>query len=120
MFTGLVEELGQIHEIGPRDSGLRFTISAILVMDDLKIGDSISVNGVCLTVSEINNNVKLKNKKYFDYKKKSEVVSGSKLQLIIALLLSFFLFGWLYIGNKIFIFTALIPLWYIFKKIRKS
>ena len=71
-------------------------------------------------VSEINNNVKLKNKKYFDYKKKSEVISGSKLQLIIALLLSFFLFGWLYIGNKIFIFTSLIPLWYIFKKIRKS
>tara|TARA_B100000378_G_scaffold114605_1_gene91981 strand:- start:1984 stop:2295 length:312 start_codon:yes stop_codon:yes gene_type:complete len=71
-------------------------------------------------VSEINNNVKLKNKRYFDHKKKSEVVSGSKLQLIIALLLFFFLFGWLYIGNKIFIFTSLIPLWYIFKKIRKS
>ena len=70
-------------------------------------------------VSEINNNIKLKNKKYFDYKKKSEVVSGSKLQLIIALLLFFFLFGWLYIGNKIFIFIVIIPLWILFKKFLK-
>ncbi|SVE39992.1 uncharacterized protein METZ01_LOCUS492846, partial [marine metagenome] len=31
---------------------MRFTISAKLVMDDLKIGDSISINGVCLTVTE--------------------------------------------------------------------
>ena len=50
MFTGIVEELGQIQEINPRSFGMRFTISANLVMDDLNIGNSISVNGVCLTV----------------------------------------------------------------------
>ncbi len=50
MFTGIVEELGQIQEIEHRSSGMRFTISASLVIDDLKIGDSISINGVCLTV----------------------------------------------------------------------
>ena len=52
MFTGIVEELGKIQEIETRSSGMRFTISAKLVMDDLNIGDSISINGVCLTVTE--------------------------------------------------------------------
>ena len=52
MFTGIIEELGKIQEIKTRSSGMRFTISAMLVMDDLKIGDSISINGVCLTVTE--------------------------------------------------------------------
>ena len=52
MFTGIVEELGQVQEIDPRPSGMRFTISAKLVMDDLGLGDSIAVNGVCLTVTK--------------------------------------------------------------------
>ncbi len=52
MFTGIVEELGKIRKIETRSSGMRFTISAKLVMDDLNIGDSISINGVCLTVTE--------------------------------------------------------------------
>ena len=52
MFTGIIEELGKIQEIEIRSSGMRFTISAKLVMDDLNIGDSISINGVCLTVTE--------------------------------------------------------------------
>ena len=52
MFTGIVEELGKIQKIETRSSGIRFTISAKLVMDDLNIGDSISINGVCLTVTE--------------------------------------------------------------------
>ena len=50
MFTGIVEELGQIQEIDSGSSGIRFTLSAKLVTDDLNIGASISVNGVCLTV----------------------------------------------------------------------
>ena len=52
MFTGIIEELGKIEKIETRSSGMRFNISAKLVMDDLKIGDSISINGVCLTVTE--------------------------------------------------------------------
>ena len=52
MFTGIIEELGKIQEIETRSSGMRFTISAKVVMDDLNIGDSISINGVCLTVTE--------------------------------------------------------------------
>lgn len=46
MFTGIVEELGEIAE---RD-GSRLRVNASTVLDDVGIGDSISVNGCCLTV----------------------------------------------------------------------
>jgi riboflavin synthase len=49
MFTGIVEELGSVQE---RDGG-RFTFAATIVLEDLKIGDSVAVNGCCLTVVEI-------------------------------------------------------------------
>ena len=49
MFTGIVEELGRVRA---RDGG-RFTFEATLVLEDAKIGDSIAVNGCCLTVVEI-------------------------------------------------------------------
>src|SRR4026209_2283329 len=50
MFTGIVEELGAIIAIDKTLAGTRMTILASAVMSDLKIGDSISVNGTCLTV----------------------------------------------------------------------
>tara|TARA_B100002049_G_scaffold228092_1_gene202333 strand:+ start:484 stop:1140 length:657 start_codon:yes stop_codon:yes gene_type:complete len=50
MFTGIVEELAQIKSIKPKFKGIRYEISAEVVVDDLNIGDSISVNGVCLTI----------------------------------------------------------------------
>ncbi len=50
MFTGIVEELAQIKSIEPKSKGIRYAISAEVVVDDLIIGDSISVNGVCLTI----------------------------------------------------------------------
>ena len=50
MFTGIIEELGLIKKIRTKSSGLQFSISAKEIMDDLKIGDSLSINGVCLTV----------------------------------------------------------------------
>ena len=56
MFTGIVEELGQVQEIESSSSGMELNISAKLVMDDLNIGDSIAVNGVCLTVTRKKNN----------------------------------------------------------------
>lgn len=48
MFTGIVEELGRVRA---REGG-RFTFEATLVLEDAKIGDSIAVNGCCLTVVE--------------------------------------------------------------------
>ena len=50
MFTGIVEELARIKTIEAKTQGIRFTVLAKTVMDDLKRGDSISVNGVCLTI----------------------------------------------------------------------
>ena len=50
MFTGIVEELAQIKTIKPKTNGRRYSIAAKTVMDDLKTGDSISINGVCLTI----------------------------------------------------------------------
>ena len=51
MFTGIVEELGNISQIKKTDTGKQFTITAKAIMDDLKVGDSVSLNGVCLTVT---------------------------------------------------------------------
>lgn len=50
MFTGIVEEKGQVLHIAETKTGKQFTINAFVVMDDIKVGDSICVNGVCLTV----------------------------------------------------------------------
>lgn len=53
MFTGLVEEVGQIRRIGRKGEALVLNISAAVIMDDLKIGDSVAVNGVCLTATTL-------------------------------------------------------------------
>ncbi|QQS39829.1 MAG: riboflavin synthase [Acidobacteriota bacterium] len=53
MFTGIIEELGEVSAIAVTDSGARITVSAPLVTSDASEGDSISVNGVCLTALDI-------------------------------------------------------------------
>lgn len=50
MFTGIVEELGTIQAIDWHAQGARFSIQASHVLQDAKIGDSICVNGCCLTL----------------------------------------------------------------------
>lgn len=50
MFTGIVEEMGAITVLKKSLTGTKLTILASTVMSDLKIGDSVSVNGICLTV----------------------------------------------------------------------
>ena len=52
MFTGIVEELGQVEKLETLTDAVRISIAGPLVVSDAKIGDSISVNGVCLTVTE--------------------------------------------------------------------
>jgi riboflavin synthase len=49
MFSGIVEEMGAVASLEKTLAGTRMTILASTVMGDLKIGDSVSVNGVCLT-----------------------------------------------------------------------
>ncbi len=53
MFTGIIEEVGHIKTIRSISGGKRFNISARTVCENTKKGDSIAVNGVCLTVTEI-------------------------------------------------------------------
>ncbi len=53
MFTGIIEELGVVKQID-RQKLVRVTILAKTVLEDLKIGDSITVNGACLTVVSFN------------------------------------------------------------------
>jgi riboflavin synthase len=55
MFTGLIEEIGTIRRVTLRLEGSRFVISGFKVLPGLTIGDSISVNGTCLTVVGIKN-----------------------------------------------------------------
>ena len=52
MFTGLVEEMGQIAQIDAGDSYFNLTIRAQKVLEGVALGDSIAINGVCLTVTE--------------------------------------------------------------------
>ena len=53
MFTGIIEELGRVREIEKRGDDARIVIEARTVMEDSNNGDSISVNGVCLTALEV-------------------------------------------------------------------
>lgn len=50
MFTGIVEEMGAVISLEKTLAGTRMTVLASTVMQDLKVGDSVSVNGICLTV----------------------------------------------------------------------
>jgi riboflavin synthase len=52
MFTGIVEELGRVRVQEPVHDGARVEIEAHKVLDDIEVGDSIAVNGCCLTVAE--------------------------------------------------------------------
>lgn len=53
MFTGIVEELGRVRTIAPREGGARLELACTEVIGDAAIGDSIAVNGCCLTVVEL-------------------------------------------------------------------
>ena len=53
MFTGIIEEIGQIKGIKKGEKSLKLLIGANKILEDVKIGDSISTNGVCLTVTDI-------------------------------------------------------------------
>ena len=53
MFTGIIEELGTVADLETHAKGAKIKITALKVTEDAKEGDSISVNGVCLTALEI-------------------------------------------------------------------
>jgi riboflavin synthase len=53
VFTGIVEEIGTITEVEPLEGGLHFRVSAQRVVEGCQVGDSIAVDGVCQTVTEL-------------------------------------------------------------------
>ena len=56
MFTGLIAELGTIAAISKGETSAVFTINAPSLISEIKLGDSVAVNGVCLTATNISGN----------------------------------------------------------------
>ena len=54
MFTGIIEEIGEIIEIKEKGNLTKVSIQTNKILESAKIGDSISINGTCLTVTSIN------------------------------------------------------------------
>lgn len=52
MFTGIIEEVGELKELKRLGDEARITVSCRRVWEGLEIGDSVAVNGVCLTAVE--------------------------------------------------------------------
>lgn len=53
MFTGIVEELGRVKDIVRGPKSIKLQIECAGIMEDVKLGDSIAVNGICLTVTSL-------------------------------------------------------------------
>ena len=56
MFTGLIEDTGKVTAAKISDNALLLEIESKKLASELKIGDSIAINGACQTVTEITNN----------------------------------------------------------------
>lgn len=56
MFTGLIEEIGKIEEISNHGHNLKLRVKAPKILTDLKVGDSVNINGACQTVIATNGN----------------------------------------------------------------
>ena len=57
MFTGIIEEIGHVVSASMHGKILNLSIECSVIADDMKIGDSISIEGVCQTVTEFRGNV---------------------------------------------------------------
>ena len=57
MFTGIIEELGRIGNITRQNDGILMQIQALKVTNGLKVGESIAVNGVCLTLNKVHGDI---------------------------------------------------------------
>ena len=53
MFTGIVEELGRVLELAPKETGARLTVECKGILADATLGASVAVNGACLTAVEL-------------------------------------------------------------------
>ncbi|RMD51149.1 MAG: riboflavin synthase [Ignavibacteria bacterium] len=72
MFTGIIEEIGKIKKISPIPGGKRLSIFCESILDDLKVDDSVSVNGICLTAVNVGEN-------YFDVEAVGETLTKTTI-----------------------------------------
>ena len=56
MFTGIIEEIGKVKSVVRHYNSIKLTIQASEILEDIKIGDSITTNGICLTVTAFDTN----------------------------------------------------------------
>ena len=101
MFTGLVEEMGKIVNISKKATGLGITIKGDKVVEKIKIGDSIAVNGVCLTVAEFSRNTFTADVMYETIERSGlkRITAGETVNLEKSLTLTTFLGGHLVMGD---------------------
>ena len=101
MFTGLVEEMGKIVNISKKATGLEITIKGDKVVKKIKIGDSIAVNGVCLTVTEFSGNTFTADVMYETIERSGlkRITAGETVNLEKSLTLTTFLGGHLVMGD---------------------
>ncbi|MEO1657322.1 MAG: riboflavin synthase [Pseudomonadota bacterium] len=57
MFTGLIEEIGEVIALDSHTDGVDLTVKGPVTTEDAKLGDSIAVQGVCLTVTELEGDI---------------------------------------------------------------
>ena len=101
MFTGLVEEKGQIVKVLKKNTGLEITVRGKIVTKNVKIGDSIAVNGVCLTVTSFSQDTFSADVMYETVKRSGlkRATSGDNVNLEKSLTLMSFLGGHLVMGD---------------------
>ncbi len=83
MFTGIIEEIGTIISVKRTPLEAKIVINAKKIFSDLKLGDSVAVNGICLTASDISENnftADIMNET-FSRSSLSEIQSGSHVNL---------------------------------------
>lgn len=56
MFTGIIEEIGQVKSLKKVNNGIEYSVLCKKILDGIALGDSIAVNGVCQTVTKFDNN----------------------------------------------------------------
>ena len=101
MFTGLVEEMGKVVNISKKATGLGITIKGDKVVEKAEIGDSIAVNGVCLTVTELSGNAFTADVMYETIERSGlkRITAGETVNLEKSLTLTTFLGGHLVMGD---------------------
>ena len=101
MFTGLVEEMGKVVNISKKATGLEIMIKGDKVVEKAEIGDSIAVNGVCLTVTELSGNTFTADVMYETIERSGlkRITAGETVNLEKSLTLTTFLGGHLVMGD---------------------